>query len=146
MQTVIFDIDGTLADIRHRCGHLDSERPDWKRFNEAMGDDTPNAPIVSLYKTLWESGAYKIEIVTGRNERFRAVTEKWFTWNEIPFANITMRPDKDFRPDNILKEEIMHGLLAHGHSIAFVVDDRKQVVDMWRSYGITCLQCDVGDF
>ena len=146
MKTVLFDIDGTLADIRHRRGYLDGERPDWHRFNEAMGDDTPNIPIVALYKTLWASGDYKIEIVTGRNERFRAVTENWFVWNEIPFSSITMRPDKDFRPDNELKQDILDGLLAKGHKIAFVVDDRQQVVDMWRRNGITCLQCDVGDF
>ncbi len=146
MQTVIFDIDGTLADIRHRRGFLDGERPNWKQFNEAMGEDTPNIPVVSLYKTLWESGQYKIEVVTGRNERFRAVTENWFIWNEIPFANITMRPDKDFRADSDLKQEILNGFLSKGHNIAFVVDDRQQVVEMWRRNGITCFQCDVGDF
>ena len=146
MKTVIFDIDGTLADIRHRREYLDSDRPDWRRFNEAMGADTPNAAIVSLYKTLWDSGHYKIEVVTGRNERFRAVTENWFSWNEIPFATITMRPDNDFRPDNELKQDILNGLLAKGHDIAFAVDDRQQVVDMWRSNGITCMQCDVGNF
>lgn len=146
MKTVIFDIDGTLADIRHRRGYLDGDRPDWRRFNEAMGDDTPNVPVVSLYKTLWHSGDYKIEIVTGRNERFRAVTENWFIWNEIPFANITMRPDNDFRPDNELKQEILNGLIATGHSVAFAVDDRQQVVEMWRRNDITCFQCDVGDF
>lgn len=146
MKSVIFDIDGTLADIRHRRGYLDSERPDWRRFNEAMGGDTPNTPIVSLYKTLWESGQYKMEVVTGRNERFRAVTETWFTWNEIPFASITMRPDNDYRPDNELKKNILEDLRAKGHDIAFAVDDRQQVVDMWRSNGITCLQCDVGNF
>ena len=146
MKTVLFDIDGTLADIRHRRGYLEGERPDWYRFNEAMGNDTPNIPIVALYKTLWASGDYKIEIVTGRNERFRAVTENWFVWNEIPLSSITMRPDKDFRPDSELKQDILDGLLAKGHKIAFVVDDRQQVVDMGRRNGITCLQCDVGDF
>ena len=146
MKTIIFDIDGTLADIRHRRGYLDGDRPDWRRFNEVMGDDTPNGPVVSLYKTLWESGQYKVEIVTGRNERFRSVTENWFIWNEIPFANITMRPDKDYRSDNELKQEILNGLLAKGHNIAFAIDDRQQVVDMWRRNGVTCFQCDVGNF
>lgn len=146
MQTVIFDIDGTLADIRHRRPFLDGERPDWKRFNAAMGDDLPNAPIVSLYRSLWNSGDYDLQIVTGRNEASRKVTETWLTWNDIPFNRVTMRADGDFRRDDVVKSEILDRFLAEGRDIAFTVDDRQQVVDMWRARGVTCLQCDVGNF
>ena len=146
MKTIIFDVDGTLADIEHRRVLLEGDRPDWTRFNARMGDDTPNVPIVTLYKTLWNSGDFRIEIVTGRNEAFRKVTETWLTWNEIPFTRVTMRADKDQRADHIIKQEILNAFLAEGHEIAFTVDDRQQVVDMWRRNGIMCLQCDVGDF
>lgn len=146
MKTIIFDIDGTLADIAHRRVFLEGDRPDWNRFNAAMGDDTPNAPIAALYKTLWESGLYRIEIVTGRQEQFRKITETWLTWNEIPFSRVTMRKEKDNRADHIIKEEILAAFIAEGQDIAFTVDDRQQVVDMWRRNGITCLQCDVGNF
>ena len=145
-KVVLFDMDGTLADIRHRRVFLDQSPPDWKSFNAAIGDDTPNDPIVSLYKTLWDSGAYELILVTGRNERFRKVTEQWLAWNEIPFERMLMRADRDSRADHIIKEEILDQLLDEGCSIHFTVDDRQQVVDMWRSRGITCLQCDVGDF
>ena len=146
MKTVIFDIDGTLADIEHRRGFLDGPRPDWRRFNAAMGEDSPNLPIVNLYKTLWNSGAYDLQIVTGRNEAFRKVTETWLTWNEIPFNRVLMRADRDQRPDNIIKGEILLELRSEGREIAFAVDDRQQVVDMWRANGVVCLQCDVGNF
>ena len=138
--------DGTLADIEHRRVFLQGDRPDWARFNAAMGEDTPNRPIVDLYQTLWASGAYDLQIVTGRNEAFRKVTETWLTWNEIPFTRVLMRADKDNRPDNIIKGEFLEQLRAEGRDIAFAVDDRQQVVDMWRANGVTCLQCDVGDF
>lgn len=146
MKTVIFDIDGTLADIEHRRVFLTEDRPNWTRFNASMGEDTPNVPIVDLYKTLWASGAYDLQIVTGRNEAFRKVTETWLTWNEIEFNRVLMRADKDNRPDNIIKGEILERLRKEGRDIAFAVDDRQQVVDMWRANGVTCLQCDVGDF
>jgi len=146
MKTVIFDIDGTLANIEHRRPFLAGDRPDWNKFNSAMGKDTPNGPVVDLYRTLWASGAYDLQIVTGRNEAFRKVTETWLTWNEIEFNRVLMRPDKDNRPDSIIKGEILAQLLAEGRDIAFAVDDRQQVVDMWRVNGVTCLQCDVGDF
>ena len=145
-QTVLFDIDGTLADIKHRRKYLDQERPDWAKFNAEMGNDTPNHAIVKLYNILWQSNAYEIIIVTGRNEAFRKVTETWFVWNEIIFNRIIMRADRDYRADYIIKEEILDMLLNEGKQIAFTVDDRQQVVDMWRRRGITCLQCDKGDF
>lgn len=145
-KTVLFDIDGTIADIEHRRGFLDDVRPDWNRFNGAMGDDTPNSSVVSLYKTLWQSGEYELLFLTGRHEKYRGVTEQWLAWNEIPFSRLLMRKNKDNRADHIVKEEILDQLLARGASIEFVVDDRQQVVDMWRRRGITCLQCDVGDF
>lgn len=145
-QTVLFDIDGTLANIEHRRVHLQQSRPNWAKFNAEMGNDTPNKAVVDLYHILWQSDIYDIIIVTGRNEHYRQVTETWFAWNEIPFDRILMRPDRDNRSDYIIKEEILDRLLGEGKDIAFTVDDRQQVVDMWRRRGITCLQCDAGDF
>lgn len=144
--SVLFDIDGTLALIDHRRPLLKGEKPDWRSFNSKMGDDTPNNAVVDLYRTLWDSGKYQLILVSGRSEDYRKITETWLTWNFIPFDKILMRPSKDFRPDTEIKKEMLDQLLAEGKKIAFVVDDRQAVVDMWRANGITCLQCDVGDF
>ncbi len=57
-----------------------------------------------------------------------------------------MRKGKDNRKDAIIKKEILGLLRQEGKEILFAVDDRQQVVDMWRENGITCLQCDIGDF
>ncbi len=146
MKTIIFDIDGTLADIKHRRIFLEQESPNWAAFNDAMGDDTPNTPVVALYKTLWNSREYDLVLTSGRSEKDRKMTEQWLTWNEIPFGRLEMRQDKDNRADHIIKKEILDKLRTEGKDILFAVDDRQQVVDMWRKNGITCLQCDVGDF
>ena len=146
METILFDIDGTLADINQRREFLKSSPPNWRAFNENMGEDKPNAPIVKLYRTFWETQCYEILLVSGRSETHRKLTEQWLAWNEIPFSQILMRQDKDYRADYIVKEEILHKLQQKGKNILFVVDDRNQVVDMWRRNGITCLQCDYGDF
>jgi len=143
---VIFDIDGTLADIRHRRPFLNGKNPDWKSFNSLMGNDEKNRPVVELYTTLWETKKYELILVSGRSEDQRQVTEQWLFWNEIPFSKLMLRPSKDFRPDSEIKKEILDKLLMENKNILFVVDDRQSVVDMWRENGITCLQCDVGDF
>lgn len=144
--TAIFDIDGTIANVEHRRHFVTAEKADWASFNEAMGDDTVNEAIVSLYKTLWNSEVYQLILVSGRSETYRNVTEAWLTWNEIPFSRLLMRGSSDTRSDEKVKAEILRALRAEGHRVLFAVDDRQKVVDMWRSFGVTCLQCDVGDF
>lgn len=143
---ILFDIDGTIALIDHRRPHLDGDRPDWRSFNAEMGGDTPNPAVVTLYRTLWDSGTFELILVSGRGEESRQLTERWLVWNEIPFETLLMRPKKDFRPDTEIKLEILTALRAQGKTILFSVDDRQSVVDMWRANGVTCLQCAEGDF
>ena len=146
MKTILFDIDGTLALIDHRRPLLEGDRPNWKSFNKLMEEDTPNPPVVELYRTLWDSQKFHIVLVSGRSEEYRNVTESWLTWNSIPFNRLLMRPKGDFRSDVEIKQEILDQLQSEGSKISFVVDDRNSVVDMWRRNGITCLQCARGDF
>lgn len=143
---VIFDIDGTFADNSERRALLTDEYPDWDVFFETMGDDRVIEPIVNLFSILYDSGKYLMYIFSGRPERFRPLTEQWLTWNSIAPVPLFLRKDGDHRPDDIVKEEMLHSLLSKGHSVEFVVDDRQTVVDMWRKNGIICLQCAEGNF
>lgn len=145
-QLVLFDIDGTLANIEHRRHLVQGDKPDWGKFFKLMGDDAPNRPVVGLYNALKASGHYDLVIVSARPDDNRMITEQWLVWNGIEFDRLIMRPKGDFRPDTDIKKEILDQLLAEGGEIAFVVDDRDCVVDMWRENGITCLQCAPGDF
>ncbi|MEP0191783.1 MAG: HAD family acid phosphatase [Erythrobacter sp.] len=141
MKTVLFDIDGTLADIEHRRHLVEGDNPDWAKFFDLMGSDSVNLPVAELYLALWSSTSFECVLVSGRPEEYRPVTEQWLTWNEIPFNRLLMRRAKDNRKDAIVKEEILKQLLSEGADIAFTVDDRQSVVNMWRRNGITCFQC-----
>lgn len=146
MKTILFDIDGTLADLNGWEKFLKQEKPDWKAFNGKMDEDTPNIPIVELYRSLYKSGDFELILVSGRQERFRKLTGTWLTWNNIPFDTLLMRGDGDGRADSLVKQDILKALQAQGKEILFTVDDRQSVVDMWRTNGITCLQCKKGDY
>ena len=146
MKTILFDIDGTLAELNGREKFLHQDKPDWKSFNDNMDRDIPNTAVVELYKTLYESKKYEIILVSGRSERFRKLTETWLTWHEIPFDTLLMRSTEDQRPDEEVKQDILNQLKAAGKEILFTVDDRQAVVDMWRRNGLTCLQCKKGDY
>jgi phosphoglycolate phosphatase-like HAD superfamily hydrolase len=150
-RTVIFDIDGTLADMSHRQHVLDhgnyhaNSAAKWAAFFAGIPQDKPVEPLVSLALSLYEQGV-NIVLCTGRSETNREATELWLERYGVPYDALIMRATDCMRPDYIVKEEMLDRLLADGHAIWFVVDDRKSVVDMWRRRGLMCLQCAEGNF
>lgn len=144
-QWIIFDIDGTLADIGHRLHHIKGEKKDWYGFNSRMKDDGLKFDIYMLYEMC--KSRYKIAIVTGRFEEYREVTTDWLMRNGIYWDELHMRPSEDYRSDDIIKQDILKKHFQdNSRQIRFVVDDRDRVVNMWRHHNITCLQCQKGEY
>lgn len=140
MRAVIFDIDGTLADLTHRLHHVKGSHKNYDKFFETVHLDAPIGDIIHLADVL-NNADKVILLVSGRPEKTRQATEKWMQDNGVHYHGLFMRPDNDFRPDYIVKSQILDGILAEGFEIDFVVDDRPSVVAMWRERGLTCLQC-----
>jgi hypothetical protein len=86
----------------------------------------------------------RIILCSGRNESHREETEAWMKREGVNYHEIRLRADGDMRSDTIAKREMLRGL--DKSKILFVVEDRSRVVEMWRSEGLTCLQCAPGDF
>lgn len=146
--TIICDLDGTLADVSHRIHHVKTKgRKDWKSFQaeENIMKDIPNLWCLNLLIAMERAG-YKIILVSGRWEKARDVTIKWLRQN-VPLKSfeLFLRADGDFREDSIVKQEILDRNLRKDE-ILFVVEDRQQVVDMWRQNGLVCLQCEAANF
>jgi hypothetical protein len=57
-----------------------------------------------------------------------------------------MRPENDMRKDSVVKSELFWEHVAPNYNVQFVLDDRDQVVDFWRSIGLVCWQVAPGDF
>lgn len=155
-KAIIFDIDGTLADVEHRRHHL----PNWGAFFEHMGADKPVDPVVWLSARVVEAGLFQaldgddpgfdIFICTGRPADYRGVTEKWLA-RHAPLLwahtkRLLMRPAGDQRADTTVKKEMLNVLRGEGYDVMLAIDDRQSVVDMWRQNGVTCLQAAPGDF
>lgn len=155
-KVIIFDIDGTLADISHRVHFIEGEKKDWESFYEKMEDDKPIEAGLTLMNALFSYGHYvdkDIEIVfcTGRPEKYRHQTSEWLYNNVrfLPFmrqANLLMRIDGDHRSDVEVKKEMLDCIRQTGYEVIMAVEDRKRVVDMWRENGVPCFQCAKGDF
>ncbi|MBC3786490.1 AAA family ATPase [Spirosoma utsteinense] len=136
---ILVDIDGTVADKGDRSPFA------WHRVSE----DTPRWPIIRLVQAMRTSG-YAIVFFSGRDAVCRPETTAWlseyFGWAATDFA-LFMRPKNDNRKDSIVKAELFDQHIAGRYYVEVVVDDRQQVVDMWRrTIGLTCIQVDYGDF
>lgn len=142
---VIFDIDGTLADITHRLHHINGDgKKDWDAFHAACVEDEPILEIIVVAQAL--SDIYSLHIVSGRMDTVRAETRRWLLNQRLVFEHLWMRKAGDYRPDYEIKLEILGLIRKCGYNPILAFDDRQQVVDMWRSEGIRCCQVAKGDF
>jgi predicted kinase len=134
---IIVDLDGTYA---HRC---DRQWFDYSKVDQDDLDVTVDG-IVRAYAKM----GYTILIVSGREgtEECRYKTLYWLEKHEIPFYELMMRKEGDFRRDSIVKEEIYNKYIKDKFDVEFVLDDRQAVVDKWRELGLKCLQVAPGNF
>ena len=140
---VIFDIDGTLADVSARLHHLEKRPKNWKAFFAGIAEDPAITPMVHLCNTLFAAGFHVI-LCTGRPDNLRGVSKAWLAREGVQYHELYMRAVNDRRSD----VEVKRDLLAHldKSRVAFVVEDRDRVVEMWRQEGLMCLQCASGAF
>ena len=162
---IVCDLDGTLCNIDHRLhfvqvaegaprvansGDIIYPRKDWDSFFAGVPNDTVNKPVLEVLERFQFEG-FKIIFSAGRPERCRADTVQWFYKHTDLFEDtkagetLYMRQDGDFRRDDIVKQEILDKYIDKDR-VLFVLDDRDQVVDMWRRNGLTCFQVAEGDF
>lgn len=138
-KAIIVDIDGTLAKMNGRGPF------EWMR----VGEDEVNEPIKIVVDAM-NFGFYgdlKIIIFSGRDSICREQTVDWLLRKNIPYDFLFMRPQGNNEKDSIIKRRLFDEHINGKYDVLFVLDDRNQVVDMWRKdLGLTCLQVDYGDF
>lgn len=138
-KAILVDIDGTVALAKGR-GLFEYSK---------VNADVPNKPIVDLIKTLHATGKYKIIFVSGR-EGTDDCADKTAQWLANTFSfppTLVMRQQGDMRKDAIVKKELFEKFIKNLYNVHFVLDDRNQVVDMWRQeLQLPCLQVNYGDF
>ena len=135
---IIVDVDGTLAINDGHRGHYD--------FSE-VGRDKPNQPIIDLVADrLWRWGEVDILVFSGRDESCGTATALWLARYGVPYHKLYLRKTGDKRKDAVVKREMYEEHVRGKYNVLYVIDDRNQVVEMWRSLGLTVLQVAEGDF
>jgi len=132
----VVDVDGVLADVRHRLHHVTARPKDWRSFFAGAGDDGLLAEGEETVRRLAE--VYEIVYLSGRPERLREVTERWFRDHELPPGRLLLRPYADYRPSSVWKVEMLE-TLASTRTVVVLVDDDPRVLDSARDAGFDVL-------
>ena len=151
---IIFDLDGTLADIenRRKLAVKANGKMDWDIFfsSRLIETDEPKESVIEMARVLSNAG-HKIAILSGRSKATKQVTMDWLDKHEVPFNVLKLRPTSHpwkFMPDDKLKQGWLDDLWPDDKkdNIVCVFDDRDAVVQMWRDNGLSCFQVAEGAF
>jgi hypothetical protein len=124
---ILCDLDGTLA----LFGNANPYERDFSK-------DVLNEAVAHILKN-YRYGYAKIILMSGRNDKFQHVTQKWLFTHDIPYSDLIMRPDGavDDRgrkiQDVVLKKQMYMDYVQGCYTVLFVLDDRPSVVRMWRA-------------
>jgi predicted kinase len=134
---IIVDIDGTLAKMADRSPY------DWQR----VGEDTPVQAVIDAVSVAYQAGE-NIIVMSGRDSSCRGITETWLLTHlsRVSDFQLFMRAEGDNRKDDLVKYELFNDNIRDMYHIKYVLDDRNQVVKMWRALGLACFQVAEGDF
>jgi predicted kinase len=126
-ECVQLDADGTLCLF------------DGNPYDRDFSKDRPNTILLKnlIYPAVQDG--LPIIILSGRNSKFREVTEKWIFDNTSLATchyQLYMRDEKDNRPDYVVKKEMWDKYIKDKYNVRFVADDRGQVCRLWRSMGL----------
>jgi hypothetical protein len=133
----VFDIDGVVADVRHRLHHIEGRR-DWRAFFAAARGDTLLAEGARLAADLAQQ--HEIAWLSGRPEWLREVTTGWLSRHELPAGELHLRPAGDYRPAVRFKLQVLRELAPRG--VAAFVDDDDIVVDAAARAGFPAVLAD----
>ena len=108
--TIIFDLDGTLAliDKRREVSTKPNGKLDWGKFFNSTNIklDEPNLPVIKMAQLFSEQG-FNIVILSGRSNKTETATRSWLSKNKVPFNKLIMRDSETnhFTPDWVLKKK-----------------------------------------
>lgn len=135
--TIICDLDGTLCNNTHRQHLWQQNRAEFFRRAEF---DEPNRDVFWLVNSMFPNAT--VCMATGRPAGNFLITQKWLHDTHVNYDCLLMRDQDDHRPDAMVKYDMLQMIRRACPPIKLAIDDRPEVVEMWRTNGVECLQAD----
>lgn len=140
---VIFDMDGTLADvssIRHYLQFYDeTKRRVIKHFNKFHDESVnvlPHNHVVNAAQVSHMLG-HKTLIVTARKHMWRHHTAWWLAMHNVPSDMLMMRGNDDNRPDYEVKKDMLN-IIRKAYNVIHAWDDNPSIIKLWKEEGVPC--------
>jgi hypothetical protein len=127
----IVDLDGVVADVRHRLHHLEG-RKRWDAFFHAAVDDAVHPEGRAIVERLAQD--HEVLYLTGRPGWLESATQEWLSQHGLGGHRLVMRPERDRRPAAVVKVELLRRLAA-GRTVGVVVDDDQRVIAAMQAAG-----------
>lgn len=141
---VIWDLDSTLADTRHRRDFMPpreswSDNLAWQGYSMQCAEDAAIEGTHNLFAMLREVGYIPV-ILTGRLACAEGRTKYWLKRHGLAPAHLIMRPDvaSDLRPEE-WKRETVARMLSQGFRVRLAIDDHPGTAAMFKQLGIPTL-------
>lgn len=138
MKSILVDIDHTVSDAFWRDPMIDNGG--WDAYHAASSRDHPIDDIVTLLNHM--SNYYCIIALTARPGKWRRLTMDWSLKHGIHIDELLMRADDNYHRAPELK--IALAMQRFGdkllEEVAFIMDDREDVITAFKGIGITALQ------
>jgi hypothetical protein len=134
-KAIIVDLGGTLA---HRV-----ERPK-EAYKDRFHEDIVDHVVKDIVNMFFDS-KHMVIILTGINEDGRESVEEWLHHNGVGYDFIFMKNKIIDNRDTLdFKKWVYNVAIKPNIDVSFVLEDREDVVEMWRNMGVKCLQTASG--
>lgn len=135
---VVFDVDGTLMDEKHRA-HLREEKK-WDEYFDLCHLDTPIEKIVNLLKEYKEKG-YEVWLMTGRKETCKEKTIQSMKDAGIEYDHLKMRGEDVMIPDYVLKPAWIAKYIGK-ERVEAIYDDSPRVLEGFLKKGLNAINVE----
>lgn len=133
---IICDLDGTLCLF-----------PGKNPYERDFENDIVNPAVHGIIDQETQMNSdVDLLFFSGRADRFRKQTQDFLSRHHIYNYKLFMRGNRDERKDSVVKLDMYNENVKDKYNVKFVLDDRDQVVSLWRSLGLTCFQVAEGNF
>lgn len=137
---ILIDVDHVISNAFWRDPMIGTVT--WDEYHASSKRDHPIYDIVLMLRALYAAKVYNFVGFTARPEKWRKLTIEKMIEFDAPLDELLMRPDEDYHPAPELKLALVRKRFGASfpEQIAFILDDREDVILAFKALGVTALQ------